>query len=75
MVCDNLDGKEIKRKNLFTRWFNQYKDGNIDKYDASANTEDYVLYVSIYIHKENPNKRELISAFYDLIKNNLYTID
>lgn len=75
MVCDNLDGKEEKRKILFSRWFLRYNDGNIRKYDASAITEDYTLYVSIYLHKENPHLQEKMQAFYDLVKNNLYPMD
>ena len=38
-------------------------------------TEDYTLYVSIYLHKANPRMWELVSAFYDLVKNDLYPID
>lgn len=44
-------------------------------YEASVFTEDYMLYVSIYLHKANPRMRELVSAFYDLVKNDLYPID
>lgn len=72
MVCDNLDGKETKRELLFTRWFNQYNDGCILKYDASSTTDDYILYVSFYIHKDNAERARLVSAFYDLVKNNFY---
>lgn len=74
MVCDNMDGKERKRELLFARWFAQYNDGRLLKYDASTSTEDYMLYVSIYLHCENPRRPELVSAFYDLVKNNLYPI-
>ena len=75
MVCDSLDGKEEKRKTLFSRWFIRHNDGSIRKYDASAITEDYALYVSIYLHKENPRLSELVAAFYELVKNDLYPID
>lgn len=75
MVCDNLDGKEEKRRMLFARWFRQHNDGSVQKYDASATTDDYVLYVSIYLHRENPRSEELVNAFYDLVKNNLYPVE
>ena len=75
MVCDNLDGKEEKRRMLFVRWFRQHNDGSVQKYDASATTDDYVLYVSIYLHRENPRSEELVNAFYDLVKNNLYPVE
>lgn len=58
MVCDNLDGKEEKRKILFSRWFLRYNDGNIRKYDASAITEDYnFMYQSIYIKRIHTCKK------------------
>lgn len=75
MVCDNLDGKEEKRELLFSRWFVRHNDGTIMKYDASTSDEDYMLYVSIYLRKDNPNSLELVSAFYDLVKNGFYPID
>ena len=76
MVCDNLDGKEEKRRLLFSKWFLRYNDaGKIIKFDASASTEGYQLYVSIYLNKENQQKDVLIAAFYDLVKNNFYPID
>ena len=75
MVCDNLDGKEMKREQLFSRWFLKYNDGSILKYDASASTDDYLLYVSMYLHRKNTQRQELVAAFYDLIKNNLYPIE
>lgn len=54
MVCDNLDGKEHKRNMLFDRWYQKYSTSEIEKFDASAETEDYMLYVSLFIHKMNP---------------------
>ena len=74
MVCDNLDGKEKKREILFQRWFKRYNDGSIIKFDASAETNDYTLYVSIYLRKDNPNTTELIQSFYELIGNDMYPI-
>ncbi len=75
MICDTLDGKEEKRRLLFSRWFDKYNDGRLNKYDASAETEDYSLYVSLYLHKNNPDTNKLVSAFYDLVKNNLYPLE
>ena len=75
MVCDNLDGKEEKRKILFSRWFLKYNDGDLIKYDAATTTDDYQLYVSIYLNRNNSQRDELVAAFYDLVKNNLYPID
>lgn len=72
MICDNLDGKEEKRKILFQRWFNRHNDGSIIKFDASAETDDYTLYVSLYLKRDNPNATELIKSFYELIGNDMY---
>ena len=75
MVCDNIDGKEEKRELLFSRWFIRHNDGTIVKYDASTSTEEYILYVSIYIRRDNPNNQKLVTAFYDLVKNGFYPIN
>ena len=75
MVCDNIDGREEKRELLFSRWFIRHNDGTIVKYDASTSTEEYILYVSIYIRRDNPNNQKLVAAFYDLIKNGFYPIN
>ncbi len=75
MICDNLDGKEMKRERLFSRWFAAYNDGSIRKYDASVSSDNYMLYVSLYLHKANPRQQDLVRAFYELVKNELYPID
>jgi len=75
MVCDNLDGKEKKRRLLFSKWYSAYNDGSIIKYDASTQIDDYLLYVSIYLNKNNSKRNVLVQAFYELVKNNLYPID
>lgn len=74
MVCDNLDGKEEKRRKLFDRWFIKYSDGTIDKYDAASHSGDYNLFASIYMRDTNPNKGQLVNAFYDLMKSDIYDI-
>ena len=75
MICDNMDGKEDKREHLFSRWFIRHNDGSIVKYDASTSDENYTLYASMYLRKDNPQSPSLISAFYDLVKNGFYPID
>lgn len=75
MICDNLDGKEMKRERLFSRWFASYNDGSLRKYDASVCANDYVLYVSLYLHKDNLRQQTLVEAFYELVKNELYPLD
>ena len=71
MVCDNLDGKELIRERLFSRWYMRYNDGSVRKCDASLETDGYSLFVSLYMRLDNPNAQQLVAAFYDLVKNNL----
>ena len=75
MVCDSIDGREHTRYLLFDRWYRHYATADIAKYDASAETEDYMLYVSLFVHKDNARKSEIVSAFYELVRNNMYPID
>lgn len=75
MVCDSIDGREYKRNMLFDRWYRHYSTTDIAKYDASAETENYMLYVSLFVHKDNTRKAEIVSAFYELVRNNMYPID
>lgn len=75
MVCDSVDGREHKRNLSFDRWYRNYATTDINKYDASAETEDYVLYVSLFVHKDNTRKSEIVSAFYELVRNNMYPIE
>jgi len=70
-VCDNIDGKERKRNIKFDRWYQNWRTENIEKYDATADTEDYVLYVSLLINVANPKRKEIVSAFYKLVSNNM----
>lgn len=75
LVCDNIDGKENKRSRLFARWYTNFKSKDILKFDASATTEEYQLYVSILLSTAHPHKDKLVAAFYELVKNELYPVD
>ena len=72
MVCDSTDGKELKRRKLFDRWFDHFSDNSILKYDASAPLAEYQLFISLYICKDNPNRDMLLQAFSKLMKTDLY---
>lgn len=75
LVCDNIDGKENKRNRLFSRWYTNFKTKDILKFDASATTEEYQLYVSILLSSSHPRKEKLIAAFYELVKNEFYPVE
>lgn len=72
MVCDSTDGKEVKRRKLFDRWFEHFSDDSILKYDASAPLAEYQLFISLYINKDNPNKEVLLRSFSKLMEQDLY---
>ena len=72
IVCDSTDGKELKRRKLFDRWFDHFSDDSILKYDASAPLAEYQLFISLYLNKNNPNKDLLLHAFSKLMEADLY---
>lgn len=74
MICDNTDGKQRKRRNLFSRWFHIYNDGTIASLNAEAGQGDYELLLSIYFKKDNSFKQQLIKAFGELLTRDLYEI-
>ncbi|MDO4819505.1 MAG: DUF6169 family protein [Prevotella sp.] len=78
MVCDSVDGKEDKRRCLFNRWFDNYKEDDIIKLDAAREGKKeglaYNLYVSLFININNPNRSKIIDAFNELVKTDLYEL-
>lgn len=46
MVCDNSDGKQRKRRNLFNRWYHLYNDGSMTSINAELADGDYELFIS-----------------------------
>lgn len=74
MVCDNTDGKQRKRRNLFDRWFHYYNDGTMTTLNAEAGQGDYELLLSIYFKNNNPYKSQLVQAFGELLTHDLYEI-
>lgn len=74
MVCDNTDGRERKRRALFDRWYDSYSGQSLIKLDAALQQDGYRLLVSMYIAKTNPKKRELIDAFNEIVKTDLYEL-
>lgn len=71
MVCDSTDGKELKRRKLFDKWFEHFSDDSVLKYDASAPLEEYQLFISLYLSKDNPNMENLLQAFSKLMEADL----
>jgi len=74
MVCDNIDGKQGKRRVLFNRWFDLYNDGTLSSRNIDVREGFYELMVSIYYKHDNPNKQKLIKAFNELMSQDIYEI-
>lgn len=74
MVCDNIDGKEEKRKKLFDRWYHSYNSHSLIKLDASLENDCYRLFVSMFINRDNPKRELLIHAFNELVRTDLYEL-
>ncbi len=74
MVCDTIDGKQYKRRNLFNRWFKLYDDGTMVSLNAEAGNKDYELLLSIYFKKGNPNKDSLVKGFNELLTLDMYEL-
>ena len=55
--------------------YTNFKTKDILKFDASATTEEYQLYVSILLSSSHPRKEKLIAAFYELVKNEFYPVE
>ena len=47
-TCDVTDGREMARKRLFDRWFEQENDGSLRKIDFQTDN----IYVSLIVNKE-----------------------
>lgn len=75
MVCDTIDGKQQKRRKLFNRWYKRFNTGELLAFNAMTENDDYTLHVSLYVMKNNCRMREIIDAFYELAKNDLYPMD
>lgn len=74
MVCDNIDGREEKRRKLFDRWYHTYNNYSLIKLDASLENDDYRLFVSMFINRSNPKRELLIHAFNELVRTDLYQL-
>lgn len=69
MEADTSDGKEQKRLLRFDRWFDEYNDGSVIKYSGKVQTDDYNLYISLYVNRNNEEIDDLVTAFQELVSN------
>ena len=67
IMCDNSDSKEFKRFKLFDRWYKKLKDKDVMKLDSAIETDYYSLYISLFVHNNNPWKNNVIKEYYRMI--------
>jgi len=70
----NINAMIMVRRKLFDRWFEHFSDNTILKYDASAPLDEYQLFISLYMNRNNPNKESLLQAFSKLMEQDLYCL-
>jgi len=67
-ICDSLDGRELCRKRLFDKWYDEYKErlNYIQREDISEKGESYSLCASLLVHENNPTRLDIIQSFLEL---------
>lgn len=60
---DNLDGKQLIRKRLFSIWFNNLYESSILKIDDEIIHNNEITYTSLFIHKDNQDLKILLENF------------
>ncbi len=73
VVMDSLDGKHLARKRLFDKWYNKSNKTTIEKYEAACSTEEIEIVTTLFIEKNNPFKKVILSDYYELVKINFYS--
>lgn len=71
-VMDSLDGKHAVRKRLFGKWYRKSNRSTIERYEAACITEEIEIITTLFIEKNNPFKKIVLSDYYDLVKINFY---
>ncbi len=70
-ICSDDKGKEIKRFNVFNRWYENSKHkGYITKVDNVIKFEETtsVVYTSLLYHNDNPNASYILDIFKEIEK-------
>ena len=62
--CSYFDEKERQRFNAFNRWYEHSTvQDKISKFDNLVKIEDILLYTSLIINNNNPQKNEIVEIF------------
>jgi Family of unknown function (DUF6169) len=62
-VCDSLDKREMCRKKLFDRWFAQFNEGMLEKYDGSVESDDIKIITSLILKNDLYDKEYVVETF------------
>lgn len=62
-VCDSSDERELCRKKLFDRWFSEFNNGVLEKYDGTVGSGDYVILNTIIMRADLNDKSFVIEIF------------
>lgn len=65
-VCDSSDEREMCRKKLFDKWFKEFNNGLLDKYDGSVEDNEYKITNSLILKSDLHDKEYVIQIFNDL---------
>jgi Family of unknown function (DUF6169) len=65
-VCDSTDEREMCRKKLFDKWFGEFNDGVLEKYDGSIESGDYRIVNSLILKHDLYDKQYVIEIFKEL---------
>ncbi len=65
-VCDSSDEREMCRKKLFDKWFVQFNEGMLEKYDGSVESDDCRIVNSLILKNDLHDKEYVIQTFKEL---------
>jgi len=73
VVMDTYDNKQNARQRMFRNWFEKSMIKNVEKYEASCNTENLQLHTMLFVERNNPFKIRILEDYFDLVKINFYS--
>lgn len=61
VACDSSDGREEARMRLFESWYRRLAPQELIKIDRNGYTDEYQLFLSLFVWNDNPYKEQLIA--------------
>nr|WP_239059517.1 DUF6169 family protein [Bacteroides sp. 224] len=72
VIYDSIDGRQLYRKRLFDKWYNEFNNGSIAKKEGSFNSSNSETYAIVMYSSSHKNCDEIEKQFDNLLKNNFY---